>query len=406
MTDIETHTPPAPPQPVFGFTARRFAFALILFVNMLLTIVTLGIYRFWGKVRVRRYMWRHVRLMGDPFEYTGTGGELFLGFLVVLAILFPLGLVYSAIDTLIPPARSDLRIAAEIVYYAVLFALLQIGFYRMWRYRLSRTVWRGIRFGLDGSSWTYLKLAVGWTVLCLLTLGVAYPWMQIDLWRYQARHTRLGDRRFVFEGTAKALLLPWLCVNVPLAIFVGVLIVLSSGIVTEDFYKLRQFGRENVVPLAIVGTVLALGFISLPFTWLNYKVREVRLRLSGLNLGPAQCRSQLPYGRLLGFAALCVIVILMILSPVFILVGDAVSGDLLDPTIVGAGLVFVIALVVAVSIFAPAIWAIGFGFEVIRQTVLTTDVSNPHVLEEAAQSALQDPKMGEGLADALDIGAF
>ncbi|MDP4795602.1 MAG: YjgN family protein, partial [Rhodospirillales bacterium] len=129
-----------------AFDARRSGFARLLLVNSLLALITLGIYRFWARTKVRRFLWRHVTFLDDPLEYTGTGGELFVGFLIVIAILFPLGLIYKAIGTVVPPDNQSLRVGLEITYYMVLFALLQIGFYRMWRSRMSRTTWRGVRF--------------------------------------------------------------------------------------------------------------------------------------------------------------------------------------------------------------------------------------------------------------------
>lgn len=56
----------------------------IWLLNLILSILTLGIYRFWGKARMRRYMTAGFSLGDDRFEYTGTGGELFWGFLKAL----------------------------------------------------------------------------------------------------------------------------------------------------------------------------------------------------------------------------------------------------------------------------------------------------------------------------------
>ena len=53
----------------------------------LLTFFTLGIYRFWAKTRIRRFIWSSTRLDGSRFEYTGTGLEKFLGFLMAVVIL-------------------------------------------------------------------------------------------------------------------------------------------------------------------------------------------------------------------------------------------------------------------------------------------------------------------------------
>ena len=52
-----------------------------------LTVVTLGIYRFWARTRLRRYIWSSIKPGGDSFEYTGTGLEKFLGFLIALVVI-------------------------------------------------------------------------------------------------------------------------------------------------------------------------------------------------------------------------------------------------------------------------------------------------------------------------------
>ncbi|MGI9462570.1 MAG: DUF898 family protein, partial [Aestuariivirgaceae bacterium] len=56
--------------------------------NFLLTLVTLTIYRFWGKTHVRRHIWSNVAINGEALEYTGTGKELFFGFLLVFGLFF------------------------------------------------------------------------------------------------------------------------------------------------------------------------------------------------------------------------------------------------------------------------------------------------------------------------------
>ena len=58
-----------------------WSLAGLSFLNFFLTIVTLGTYGFWGRTEVRKRIWSSVRLAGEPLEYTGTGKELFLGFL-------------------------------------------------------------------------------------------------------------------------------------------------------------------------------------------------------------------------------------------------------------------------------------------------------------------------------------
>src|SRR5258705_6215321 len=76
------------PSQQFAYDGRLGELYGIFIVNLLLSIVTLGFYRFWGKTRIRRYIWSRLSLSGDAFEYTGTGGELFIGFLIVVVLFF------------------------------------------------------------------------------------------------------------------------------------------------------------------------------------------------------------------------------------------------------------------------------------------------------------------------------
>lgn len=70
----------------------------LAFKTSILTFLTLGIYRFWAKTRIRKYIWSSATVDGDAFEYTGTGLEKFLGFLVAIVILaIYMGLVQIAL---------------------------------------------------------------------------------------------------------------------------------------------------------------------------------------------------------------------------------------------------------------------------------------------------------------------
>src|SRR4051794_33119066 len=86
------------PSEHFVYEGRLGEIYGIFIVNLLLSIVTLGFYRFWGKTRMRRYVWSRVSLSGDPFEYTGTGGELFVGFLIVMVLFFVATIVRTVVD--------------------------------------------------------------------------------------------------------------------------------------------------------------------------------------------------------------------------------------------------------------------------------------------------------------------
>lgn len=391
----------------FEFTGRRGDFFQLLLVNLILTVATLGIYRFWAKTKVRKFIWSNIRFMGDPLEYTGKATELLLGFLIVLAILFPLGLIYNGIQFLVPPDNFYLHIGLEVLYYFVLFALIQVGFYRAWRYRMSRTTWRGIRLGLDGSTWAFLKISIGWTVLTILTLGIAYPWMAIELWKYQITHTRVGTTITSFKGKGRDMLPSWLIVIAPIWAFVigfgSYFLFFFDGAALTAAANGEPQSTKAVLGILFAPWVFVISGFAYVLTWVAwfwFNLDLTRYQISGMSLGAASIKSRLPFGRLLAFAALA---ICLFAIPVG-LFGMLFTFEL------GTGgkelIVILVAAMFATFILLPIAWTLIFTFELVKQLFITATISNPEALEKVIQSAAEAQNTGEGLADALDIGGL
>jgi uncharacterized membrane protein YjgN (DUF898 family) len=170
-------------------------------INYVLRVLTLGIHHFWGKTEVRRRIWSSVRLNGEPLQYTGTGMELFIGFLVVMvAVALPVALLSFAVMLVLGTESPLLLQAYYVLIYIVFFFLLGIGIHRALRYRLARTRWRGIRGGLEGSSFRYAWTHF-WTALLIpLTLGWIVPWRTTKLQSRLTNGMRFGDRPFQFAA--------------------------------------------------------------------------------------------------------------------------------------------------------------------------------------------------------------
>src|SRR4029079_16783334 len=81
------------------------------------------------------------------------------------------------------------------------YLFAQFAVYRARRYRLTRTVWRGVRFWMTGSGWNYAFRSAGLMLLVILTLGLALPWREAALERYKMRHSNYGELKGDFEGT-------------------------------------------------------------------------------------------------------------------------------------------------------------------------------------------------------------
>lgn len=178
-------------------------------VNMMLTIVTIGVYRFWAKTRIRRYLWSQTSFLDDRFEYTGTGKELLIGFAIVMAFLIGFFVVYTGLFTWIWPdwaADEGLQMLYNTPVFILSLAVIAMARYRARRYRLSRTQWRGIRGAQTGSSVQYGLREMGFWILILLTFGFYMPYMSTRQAAYKFNNTWFGDRRIAFDATGDKLL--------------------------------------------------------------------------------------------------------------------------------------------------------------------------------------------------------
>ena len=182
-----------------------------------LLAVTLGIYRFWFATDVRRFLWSNTEVAGETLEYTGTPFELLIGFLFAIALLVPLYVGFFVVALNLGPIGQF----ASVLGFPILAFLGHFAVYRARRYRLTRTVYRGIRCHQGGSALRYAVCALFWWTLIALTLGLAYPFAQSRLERFKMRHTYYGNLQGRFEGSGFRLFLRglpmWLMVIGPLA---------------------------------------------------------------------------------------------------------------------------------------------------------------------------------------------
>src|SRR5262249_9530684 len=136
--------PPVPPQieATAYFTGRMQAFRRIILRGRLPQLVIFGIFRFWLTPDARRFVWANPEVGGDSLEYAGTAMELFLGFLMAIALLVPV-YVMLFIGSLELGMVSQLSSVGAFGFLAVFG---QYAYYRARPYRLARTVFRATRF--------------------------------------------------------------------------------------------------------------------------------------------------------------------------------------------------------------------------------------------------------------------
>lgn len=244
------------------FTGRRWPIFKLAFVTGILTVLSLGIYRFWQKTRVRRWYWSAIRPGGHPLEYVGDPFEKLLGFLIAVVILaFYIGVVNLALMFV-----SFSLFQGNVAAYALsLIGVVPIWFYaryRARRYVLARTRWMGLRFGLEPGAWGFAMRALWHWLLTIVTLGLLWPRMTFKLEKYRTDRTWFGDHRMEQGGKWTMLFwaIKWHLAGLGLALVC--LPILGAGL----------------APLAVFGFCLS-GLLIL-FGAVYYRV-ETRKRLTG-----------------------------------------------------------------------------------------------------------------------------
>ena len=205
--------PAGPPAPAVARHLRFHGSAGELFgihvVNALFTLLTFGVYYFWGKARVRAYLLGATELEADRFAYHGTGRELLIGFAKGVAVFF----IPFALLSLLPQiygAPRELTSALNMLLWLTGLLLVPVAMVGARRYRLSRTSWRGIRCSFRGAAREFVGIFVVGTILTSLTLGLYYPVFVTRRQAFMISHSYFGSRKFDFDGRGRELLGPFL----------------------------------------------------------------------------------------------------------------------------------------------------------------------------------------------------
>jgi uncharacterized membrane protein YjgN (DUF898 family) len=398
---IPSAAPPPLATPVV--TGDGAGLARLVARGSLLTILTLGIYRFWYKTDLRRWYWRRTSLAGSALEYRGTARELLIGFLFALAVLAPL-YAAAALGVLFagPIVGAGLQFCSALVFAV----LVQYGSYRSRRYRLTRTTWRGLRFDQTGSAWAFAGLSFAWLLPLILSLGLAFPLMRRSLESYRIRHTRFGSAEGRFEVRLWPLMRVWLLLVAPPLLLVGAAIALAAtmGVRNGGGGAGAAMGGIAAAMLAILG--LAWVFLLWPY----YRIREFRLFAEGSAIGPASFRSAARAGAAYAIYAKFFLVSSVAASALG-LVAAAVIGAAGGPPQAFAG-----ARAVAVMVVLATLYLVGFlGLGVLKELLLnqpfwrltagTLSVTGLDGLDAVLGRAVaEEAATGEGFADALDFG--
>ena len=177
-----------------SFHGQGKAYFGIIIVNWLLTIVTLGFYFPWAKAKNLKYLYGSTALENDRFAFHGTGREMFVGFIKTIVIF---GLIYGILALFM---YLEMPVLGVLLFYFAFIAILPVAVHGSYRYRFSRTSWRGIRFGYRGDRNELVVNFFQWIFFTIITLGIYGAWMEMKLRNYLMSHVRAGNVEFKYKG--------------------------------------------------------------------------------------------------------------------------------------------------------------------------------------------------------------
>ncbi len=369
-TPIPSSSPPATYEPApsaFKFHGTWQEFAGIAFPNLLLTIVTLGIYRFWATTREREYLWSKTEFIDERLEWAGRGIELFIGFIMVL-LLIGLPFAFLQFGYIALSSRGYTAIAALLYTLSLflIFYLTGVARFRAVRYRLSRTYWRGIRGGSHDPGAMFGLSYIWKTLAGYVPLFLMIPWSMMSLWNERWNKMSFGPYQFSSNANWTDLMKRYLIAYlIPFVLVVGIIILLASNDFNEGAISNPSAIFTGFL-IAYALLVVLSFYILLPLARLAFYSKFYRVAVGGLRLNDLEFE----------FKAR---------TPDWILF--------------------------ALANFAIVIFTFGIGYIFMPYRNWTFFVKHLEVygevnLDQLTQSSTEISKHGEGLLDAFDVGAI
>lgn len=221
----------------------------IWIVNLLLTIVTFGIYSAWAKVRNNRYIYGNTEIDGHRFHYLADPVQILIGRIIAI-VFFAL---YFLASNFSPMAFGIMTVA--LLLLSPYFALMSL------RFNMKMTGYRNIRFRFDGTyggAFVYFML---YPFLTIFTLYLALPLAMKKMDQYIIDHTRYGDPEFISNTKTGEYYIAGFVASI-LASIVFILSMAALGINFADVNDVQQQAEGGLITIALPFIYLAVYLLS------------------------------------------------------------------------------------------------------------------------------------------------
>ena len=196
------------------FTGNASDYFGIWIVNVLLSIVTFGIYSAWAKVRDKKYFYGNTIIDDHSFDYHATGKQIFIGRLIVGAGLLVL---------------SILNVINPILYIIGVLGLLLVLpwiIVRALRFNARVSSYRNVRFNFVGDAGRAFLTFIILPIANLFTLYLATPFISRAIHRFTTNNHQYGDRNFEFNSDIGSY---YTAFFMTLAMMIGGIVLLTAG---------------------------------------------------------------------------------------------------------------------------------------------------------------------------------
>lgn len=200
-----------PREVLFEFTGNGFEYFKIWIVNILLSIVTLGIYSAWAKVRNKQYFYGNTYLDDSSFEYTADPIKILIGRIIAVVFL----LIYTA--------ANGFSLVVGTIMSLLLFVALPWVICKSLRFNARYSSYRNVRFAFDGRIGGAAMAFIVWPILGGLTLGILMPYAIYQQNKFKYSNHAYGTKPFEFSATPGQY---YVAILLTMAIYVGAVIVM------------------------------------------------------------------------------------------------------------------------------------------------------------------------------------
>lgn len=267
----------------FEFRGDGGEYFRIWIVNLLLTIVTLGIYSAWAKVRRLRYFYGNTLLDGHSFEYHGRPLAILKGRLIVVGLY----LGFTALAQIYPQLVLAM---IPLVIFGLPWIVMRS---RLFQLRMSS--YRNLRFNFEGTYGGALGAFVGWYLLSVITLGILYPaWVRKRV-QYTLDNSVYGRQPFSFNtGNGEYFKFCYITAALSLAGYFIVGLALMAYMKANGYYSLAQAWPHLTAAMSVSAALLILVAAIAAFSIAAYyQASFINASFGGVQVGSNYILSEL-----------------------------------------------------------------------------------------------------------------